>query len=506
MRLLPYGDGAVLVELDDRDATLGLAAAVRAVELPDVVDVVPAERTVLVTTSGNPAELRRALSALRPVAASDVLAGELVEVPVAYDGPDLDEVAALTGLSPSQVVAAHTGEPWTVAFGGFVPGFAYLLGGDERLRVPRRDQPRARVPAGAVGLAGDYSGVYPRASPGGWQLIGRTDLPLWDPGRDPPALLRPGVTVRFVRADTIAVGTGAPQRESPPTIRTPSRAVEVLGLGPATLVQDLGRPGLAHLGVGRSGAADRGAHTLAQRLVANDEGAAGLEVLLGGLVLRAHGDLLVAVTGAPAPLSVDGRTVAPAAPVPLRDGQELALGTPLRGLRSYVAVRGGIDVDPVLGSRSTDVLADLGPAAVAVGDLLPIGRPADRWPLVDAAPYAGPAGGLVTLTVTPGPRAERLHDPTTLLGATWTVSPDSDRTGVRLEGPSLTTSDEPLPSEGITAGAVQVPPGGQPVVFAADCPATGGYPVVAVVRDLDALAQLRPGQRVRLRMAASSRK
>lgn len=202
MRVLPYGDAALLVEVGGTGEVLALHAALVAARLPGVVDLVPAARTVLVVLDEavtTPGEVARAL----PVPAGGPAAAEAVgqvEVPVVYDGPDLAEVARATGLAEQQVVAAHTGTPWTVAFVGFAPGFGYLTGGDPRLAVPRRAVPRTRVPAGAVGLAGEFSGVYPRASPGGWQLLGHTDLAVWDLARDPPALLRPGVRVRFVEA------------------------------------------------------------------------------------------------------------------------------------------------------------------------------------------------------------------------------------------------------------------------------------------------------------------
>ena len=198
MKVVPFGDAALLVELDDLDAVLGLAAAVRSAEFAGVLDVVPAARTVLVVLEPGTAldPLAQELTSLSPASLS-ALAGSSVEIDVDYDGPDLAEVARLTGLTEDEVVAAHTGTPWRVAFGGFAPGFAYLADGDPRLAVPRRDEPRTTVPAGAVGLAGEYSGVYPRPSPGGWQLIGRTDASLWDADRDPPALLAPGGTVRF---------------------------------------------------------------------------------------------------------------------------------------------------------------------------------------------------------------------------------------------------------------------------------------------------------------------
>ncbi len=201
MNVLPFGDAALLVELDDLDEVLALAAAIEGDRPGGVVDVVPAARTVLVVAEpGTPLDpLERWLTTLSfSTSSSTGSAGSApVEIEVVYDGPDLAEVARLTGLDEQEVVEAHTGTPWRIAFGGFAPGFAYLTGGDARLTVPRRDEPRTTVPAGAVGLAGEYSGVYPRPSPGGWQLIGRTDAVLWDAERDPPAMLAPGGTVRF---------------------------------------------------------------------------------------------------------------------------------------------------------------------------------------------------------------------------------------------------------------------------------------------------------------------
>jgi KipI family sensor histidine kinase inhibitor len=201
VRALACGDAAVLFEVDTLDDAVALAAAVRAAALPEVLDVVPAARTVLVVTGpgADLGALRRTVSALPPAEAAATRAAGPVEIPVVYDGPDLDEIAVRTGLSPREVVAAHTGSQWRVAFAGFAPGFAYLVDGDPRLRVPRRDEPRTRVPAGAVGLADEFSAVYPRSTPGGWQLLGRTDVPMWDIDRDPPALLAPGDRVRFVQ-------------------------------------------------------------------------------------------------------------------------------------------------------------------------------------------------------------------------------------------------------------------------------------------------------------------
>ncbi|GAA0578979.1 allophanate hydrolase subunit 1 [Kribbella sandramycini] len=198
MRILPAGDRALLVELDDLDEVLGYYAALLAEHPADVVDIVPAARTVLVTTSGSLEPLERHLRAVRPTQAARN-AGDLLEVPVVYDGADLADVAELLGCSTAEVVERHTQEEWTVAFCGFAPGFGYLTGTAD-WSIPRRSSPRTKVPVGAVGLAGEFSGVYPRESPGGWQLIGRTSLQIFDQSRDPAALFHPGRQVRFVDA------------------------------------------------------------------------------------------------------------------------------------------------------------------------------------------------------------------------------------------------------------------------------------------------------------------
>lgn len=200
MRVLPSGSAALLVELDDLDQVLALYGALCEERPGGVIDIVPAARTVLLVTDPSAtdlAEVRLAVSQMRP-RPNRRAAGELVEVPVTYDGEDLDEVGSLLGCDADEVVRRHAGEEWTVAFCGFAPGFGYLTGASGGWDVVRRSSPRTAVPAGSVALAGEFSGIYPRASPGGWQLIGRTELAVFDLQRDPPALLRPGTPVRFV--------------------------------------------------------------------------------------------------------------------------------------------------------------------------------------------------------------------------------------------------------------------------------------------------------------------
>ncbi len=274
-------------------------------------------------------------------------------------------------------------------------------------------------------------------------------------------------------------------------------------VGALALVQDLGRPGHASLGVPTSGAADRPALRLANRLVGNDEGAAGLEVLLGGLTLRSRAAVTVAVTGAPVPLAVDGRAAPLFAPVHVPAGRALTLGHPVRGLRSYVAVRGGIEAERLLGSASTDLTSGLGPSPLAEGHRLHVGAAPPLGPRHSdlAAVHLPPRGDLVLRAVL-GPRDDWFTDEAVRLlgGAAWEVTGETDRVGVRLSGPTLDRArGGELASEGVVRGAVQVPASGQPLVFFADHPTTGGYPVVAVVldEDTDLLAQARPGTRVR---------
>ncbi|NHT17060.1 urea amidolyase family protein [Cellulomonas sp. IC4_254] len=573
VRVVPYGVDALLVDLPGLTVVRALDDALRSEPPPGVTDVVPAARTVLVRFA-TPADARDAVDAVLTAARAagsrsrdqaapghpdSATPADPVVLPVRYDGPDLAAVARATGLTEREVVRRHAAGEYTVAFGGFMPGFAYLTGLDPALHVPRRATPRERVPPGAVAIAGEFAAVYPAATPGGWMLLGTCDVPLFDVDRDPPALLRPGTRVRFAAVSTSPSGAAAapqvarahvdtPHPDGPPVdgpqvdparvgpvqvgpaqlpptttaldpgvARHPRAAhapggahdpdaaprpeVEVLATGPLVLVQDRGRPGLAAVGVGRSGSADAGALRLANRLVGNGPGAAGLEVLLGGLVLRFPAGGVVALAGAEVPADVDGVPVAPHAATRVPPGGVLRTSTAARGLRLYVAVRGGLDVPPVLGSRAADRLAGIGPAPLRVGDTLPVGTDVvgSAQPWADA-PRDWP--GTVVLRVAPGPRPDWFApgEFERLLAGRFAVSPASDRVALRLDGPPVERADRgELPSEPLVPGAVQVPPDGRPVVFGVDHPVTGGYPVVAVVepRSRDRAAQLRPGDTVR---------
>ena len=539
MRILTASDRALLVEADDLDEAMRLGIAWDGV--PGVVERIPGARTVLVRFD----PVRTTAAALAETFEATVLdtahvpsTGE-VEVPVHYDGEDLAELAGLLDVSAEALVARHLAAGWQVAFSGFAPGFGYVVGDDPFFAVPRRSSPRTRVPAGSVALAGEFTGVYPRESPGGWQLIGRTDAVMWDIDRDPPALLAPGVRVRFMDAgaeklrlaplDDPQAGAGGPGAGAEPVgsssersgtergergegeSRSPAPGVELVRPGIQVLVQDAGRPGHAALGVSASGAADRIALCDANRAVGNDPGAAVLEIV-GAATLRFHGDGVAAVTGAVGELTVTDASgvsfaVAHGAPFATADGDELRLGHPVRGLRCTVAVRGGLVPASALGSRAADTLAGLGPAPLAAGSVVPIGAAAPRAVDPVALPRELPAvGDVVELAITLGPRDDWFTPTaiTTLTGQEWEVTPRSDRVGIRLHGatPLERATGGELPSEGAVTGAIQVPPDGQPVLFLPDHPLTGGYPIVGALTDraLDVAAQLPPGARIRFRI------
>jgi len=523
----PVGTRAVLAELDSMEDVLALQSLLFASPLPGQLDVLAAAETVMVVAES--AAATRAIGArLLELELGGPVANDsaLVVIDTVYDGDDLAEVAGLTGLGVDGVIAAHTGQLWTVAFAGFAPGFAYMVGENQLLEVPRRSSPRTAVPAGSVALAGNYSAVYPRRSPGGWQLIGRTGARMWDLDRAQPALARPGDRVRYRAVREVITAAPASAQVAAPAsaVAEPATGIRILNPGALSLIQDLGRRGHGGLGVSAAGALDRASIRRANRLVGNQSTAAAVETVNGGLTIQAVGDQVIAVAGAPSSLTItppsdafsddDGgpapqpRTVPMAAPFALLDGETLTVGAPEAGFRSYVAVRGGADLPAVLGSRSTDTLSGLGPAPLAAGQLLAVGQ--DTASTAVGSPELQPdfpaPGSVTVLDIVPGPR-EDWFDPAeleSLCRQEWQVTPQSNRVGMRLAGEPLKRSrDGELPSEGTMAGAIQIPPAGLPVLFLADHPITGGYPVIGVVTDeqLDRAAQVPIGGSIRFRVS-----
>ena len=555
--VLSFGSRSLLLECTDLDEVMDWHARLLAASLPGQVEVIAAARTLLLRFA-RPAALTAARTLLdsgRPwpgdsetrrvgVASSTEPAGsgadpvtasaEPVLLDIVYDGPDLTETAELLGLSPEALIDTHSSQLWRAAFGGFAPGFMYCDSPGHHWDVPRLDSPRTRVPTGAVGLAGRFSGVYPQESPGGWRLIGHTQAQMWDSTRDRPALLVPGQRVRYrpVRARSVTGDTGSSPGPStsettsetasapvgasrPAPTGTPVLRVEAPGL--QALFQDLGRAGSGDLGVPASGAADSTAFAQLNRLLGNVSGATALELLLGGAEFTVLADCTAALTGAEATLtaSCESPTGPRTESLPLRTpvrlpaGTRLRVGEPTRGLRSYLGVRGGFQAPTELGSASADLLSGLGPAALRPGDELSagdavrglpgVGEPATPLPETDAE---------VQLRVQLGPREDwfAAESRTALFETLWETTRHSNRVGLRLtpaeaqNGPVLQrTGGAELPSEGMVAGALQVPPDGSPVVFLADHPVTGGYPVIATVitEDLGLAAQCPPGQRIR---------
>lgn len=507
MTVRPVGDQALLVEVPSLAEVHRLWRLIRTRRPPGVEDAVAGARSLLlVLADDTDRESLTSLLAERPGVTPGGTTNRSFTIPVVYDGPDLPEVAEAAGATVGEVIRLHSGPIYTVGFLGFSPGFAYLFGGSPRLALPRLDSPRRSVPAGSVALAADMTAVYPQATPGGWRLIGRTDVTMFDPRRPEPALLAPGDLVRFTPVEELGSPPGPPPG---PRLAAAAPALEVIDPGALLTIQDTGRRGWAHAGVPVAGAADLASARRANQLAGNPPGAALLEATVGRCRLRLRRGLTVAVTGAEAELAVDGLPARGNVALPLPAGSELTVGPCRRGLRVYVAIAGGIEVEPVLGSRSTDTLSGIGPPPLERGDVLAVAAVSLSARTPSAAPPPPPPLPRpdVVLRVTGrwGPRPECLtgEGRATFRDAEFAVAALSDRTGVRLDGPTVAVDPAgEVASEGVVAGSVQLPPGGQPIVLMRNHPPTGGYPVVAVVDadGVDALAQSTPGQKVRFEL------
>ncbi|CAH0342883.1 5-oxoprolinase/urea amidolyase family protein [Rhizobium sp. CECT 9324] len=523
MRFLPVSLTVLLIELADLDETLALFASLEADPVDGIVDMVPAARTLMIRFRPEKltAEQLAAAIATRDLSARVAPSDMLVEIPVNYDGEDLADVAQLTGLSVEDVIRHHTDSTFTVAFCGFAPGFGYLVGGDPALQVPRRQSPRTKIPAGSVALAGAFSGVYPQNSPGGWQIIGTTPEKMWDLSRDPPALFQPGYRVRFVDLAKSSRAFATSTKLATAASVVPSAAdltFKVLAAPMPALFQDLGRFGQTGQGVSSSGALDQGALKAANRVVGNPAGTPVLEIILGGFSFEVSGRTVLGIAGAPCPITIrdaSGRSIEASTyqPIALESGDVVTLGQAAKGMRSYLSVRGGFAVKPVLGSASTDTLAVVGPDPVTAGTVLTINTETgglSSVSLTEAPAFDHPASGdVVTLDVVMGPRSDWFTETgiATLSSQLWQVTPQSNRVGIRISGDvALERKDKAeLPSEGTATGAIQVPHSGQPVLFLADHPLTGGYPVIGTVAEyhLDLAGQIPVNAQIRFRPVTS---
>ena len=501
------GTRALIVDLPDLGTVMDFYAALSATPLEHQTDVVAAARTVLVTFDSPTATTKAVdvLAAYTP-AAADMGTPRDINIDVRYDGEDVEALASSLGMSASELIEWHTSTTWVAAFGGFAPGFTYCVPEDasRALEIPRRDSPRTAVPAGAVALAGEFSAVYPRTSPGGWQLIGTTATPMWDSTATPPALVAPGDRVHYRAVDTLPADTQTARKHLATPPRRPVFTLDDAGL--QTLYQDLGRQGNGNLGVTTSGSTDRASARTANAAVGNKRNATLLENV-GGLTMTALAETVICVTGADADVTVGGRPAPLATPTIVPAGAEVVVKPARLGFRTYVAVRGGLIADTELDSAATDMLSGLGPKPLAAGDTIAMSlTPPQSANSLLSNPLRVERDGADVVGVVRcvlGPRddwfdAEAVER---FFNTTFTVTGDSNRVGLRLESdaPLTRSRDGELPSEGMVAGSVQIPPSGQPVLFLRDHAVTGGYPVIATVinEDVDIAAQLPPGGKLR---------
>jgi KipI family sensor histidine kinase inhibitor len=520
-RVLPVGDAALTVELGgeiDPEVNARVRALDRALRerpFPGYLECVPTYRSLLVLYDKRLAsfsDLRATLLArLVTAEAAPAAVGTTHVVPTVYDGPDLEAVACAARLGREALIALHASREYTAFMLGFAPGFAYLGALDERLATERLATPRVRVPAGAVAIAGRQTAIYPGGTAGGWNLIGRTSLRLFDPESDPPALLAPGDLVRFEPVSELE----APRRAISDS-RMPGAAshVEVVHGGFLTCVQDRGRRGLRRYGVGGAGAVDARAFDAGNAALDNAPDAAGLECTIAGPSLRFLQPVRFAISGGDLGALLErsdlGAWPVPhATPVLARRGSVLSFRGRGAGCRAYVAFAGGIDVPEVLGSRSTDLTGGFGGLEgrpLRAGDALTLLAPSAAT-AGSGASACEPASQLATLRVVLGPQDDHFSAAALerLLTGEFAVLPGSDRVACRLSGPRLAASGPPeIVSDGMVPGCIQVPPDGQPIVMLADSPTTGGYPKIATVitADLWRIAQLVPGEG-RVRFARS---
>ena len=498
VKLRHLADGAALLEASNETA-LDLAAALAARPPPGLLDAVPGARTLLflfdpavLDHEALPEMLEKVGTLARRSAA------RTVRLPTSYggaDGPDLEPLAREVGLSEGEVVRLHSAAEHRVAFLGFAPGFAYLSGAPRALSVPRLKTPRVRVPPGSVALADGFTGIYPAATPGGWRLIGRVATRLFDPAATPPALLQPGDRVVFEPVDPASLGQFPDDVPRSRPAGTPM--ARVLAPGPFSSVQGSPRHGLAASGVPAGGAMDLASLAAANARVGNAPSAAGLEVTLAGLELELLAEARVAVGGGELELSVEGRKLEGKGPHQLRAADRLKLSALSRGLRAYLAVDGGL-AEPLPGEPSRPLKRG--------DELLRAARGADAAGPRPAKLPARLGEAQLEVRAVPGPQLEHFTEAgrAAFFATEYSLSPQSDRRGMRLLGPPLELSrPSDIPSEGTAPGAVQVPGDGKPIVLGPDRPVTGGYAKIATVisADLPLLAQARPGTKIRFRAA-----
>jgi KipI family sensor histidine kinase inhibitor len=458
------------------------------------------------------------------------------EVPVCYEdeyAPDMKNVVSHSGLSREEVIAAHSLPDYLVYMLGFLPGFVYLGGMDPRLDTPRLASPRTKIPAGSVAIGGAQTGIYPVDSPGGWQIIGKTPLTLFDPHRSPPVLFRAGDRIRFVsisagRFRELEKKNDTPQRKSSGAgkyhhVYVAASGIQVQSGGIMTTVQDEGRTGYQKDGFCVSGAMDRLSYALANMIAGNPPGAAVLETTFSGPEIRFTLPADFVITGADQKPTLDGKSVPLYARIHAEEGSVLSLGMTAAGMRSYIAFTGGVLVPEILGSRSTSLKYHLGGfcgRGLQKGDELAIGAVGCHWNHVPVLPESARNGfiklietlqpvrpvktpqDVLTVRVVKGPQYKQFSEKgiASFSDGVYTVSPESDRMGYRCTGPEVeSVRGTDIISDGIVCGSVQIPASGKPIVMMADHQTAGGYAKIATVieADIPLLAQSTPGTIVR---------
>ncbi len=538
-RFLPAGERGLVVEfgnavsLEINARVRALALGLEAARIPGLIEVIPTYRSLGIAYDPLATSCDELQARVRGVA-SHVDPGtlpppKLVRIPTVYGGPygpDLPFVAEHAGLGEAEVIRLHSQPLYHVYMIGFTAGFAYLGGLPERLHTPRLSSPRIKTPKGSVAVGGSQTGAYPAETPGGWRIIGRTSLELFDPSREVPTPMVPGDLVQFVpitEQEYLRAASREPSRgmngidQGGTRLGYPLGAlgsrdlIEVLRPGLLTTVQDRGRIGYQKFGVPVSGAVDEVALRVGNILVGNPQGAAGLELTALGPQLRFLAGAVVALSGAEVEGDLDGRRVPWYQSFLVRAGQVLDLRTCARGVRAYLAMAGGIDVPAVLGSRSTCLVAGFGGfrgRALLAGDVLRVGAPPaspgdlcgrgvpEEWRPRDTSP--------ATIRVVLGPQDDAFtaEGCRTFLESTYRVSPHADRMGSRLDGPLIAhRASADLISDWVPLGGIQVPGDGKPIILLADRQTTGGYPKIATAigPDVPLAAQRRPGDLLRFR-------
>ncbi|HEX9303102.1 MAG TPA: 5-oxoprolinase subunit PxpB [Thermoanaerobaculia bacterium] len=493
---------------DENRSAVALADRLAGKPPKGLLDAIPGATTLFVLFDPGIVEREKLVRRLRRLANETGIAPRETRrfrIPVAYGGefgPDLPVLANDRGISVEELARRHAGADYTVAFLGFSPGFAYLTGLPPGLSAARRHSPRTRVPAGSLAIGGDYTAIYPAESPGGWRLIGRSPVRLFDPAAHPPALLRPGDRVFFqpvsgedVRARIAESRTG--ERAAPPA---PEDVVfETLTAGLFTSIQGPPRFGLGASGVGAGGAMDLPALDRGNAIVGNASDAAGLEITLSGPELLLTTDALLCVTGADLDARWNGKAVPLEAAFPAKAGDRISFRYAAAGMRAYLCVKGGLAL-PLPGEPV---------ARLAKGDLIARARPpAPESPRVPSATAPVARSRDLTLRVLPGPQPSFFSagGMNAFFSATYRVSPDSDRRGIHLDGPPIELDRPPdIPPEGTALGSIQVPANGLPIVLGPDRPVTGGYAKIATVvaSDWRLLAQALPGTAIRFQAAGA---